>query len=597
MRNMKSLFRNFRITFLTGCLILSVQGYSQVPGPITTAGTASVCAGTTFSIPVTVVDFFNVGIISLKINYDAAKVQYQSVTVNPDLNSLNPLYSGSSTQFTLSAFGSTGVNLDDNTVLFTMTFLAKTGVSGTTAFTWNSSPGSCEYAPPAPDPPYLTLPFGNFFINGSCTIHATPVPVISGPNNVCQNSSGNIYTTETSMVNYLWTVSPGGTIQSGGGTSDPSVTVLWNTPGTQSVSVAYTTNQGCASASPTSYSVLVNPFPDAPGQITGSTSVCGGTSGVVYSVTPVANATSYIWTVPVGASIVSGGNTNSITVNYAPNASSGFISVYGVNSCGNGSTSPMLPVTVTLLPGNAGIISGNDSVCSGQTNADYTVLPIANATGYTWIVPYGAVITAGNNTNSITVYFSSLAVSGVITVQGYNSCGSGTISADFPVMVSPVPDPPVISLISPNTLWSSVPQGNQWYRDGTLLPGQTNQTCIPTVEGDYWDVITMNGCSSDTSNHLAWPDVGVNDLKGNCFSVSPIPNDGHFLLSMEPPVTCDYSMEIFNSLGICIVKKERFLSQENSQAEIDLRPVSEGIYLVVLSGENERRIRTIIIRK
>ena len=594
---MKNYFKAVRINLVIGFLFYFLIGNSQDPGPITTAGTASVCAGTTFSIPVTVVDFFNVGIISLKINYDAAKVQYQSVTVNPDLNILNPLYSGTATQFSLSGFGSTGVTLDDNTILFTMTFLAKTGVSGITTFAWNSSPGSCEYAPPAPDPPYLTLPFGNFFINGSCNINATPIPVITGPSSVCINSTGNIYSTETGMTNYLWTVSSGGTIQSGGGPTDPTVTVTWNVSGNQSVSVGYTTSAGCTSASPTMYSVIVNPLPDTPGAVTGNTSVCGGASGVVYAVNPVTNATSYNWTVPVGASVVSGGTTNSITVNYATNASSGFISVSGVNSCGTGASSPLLPVAVTILPSNAGSISGAGLVCQGENNVTYSVATIANATGYLWTLPNGAVIASGGNTNSILVNFSSTASSGIITVNGTNGCGNGTVSPDFPVQVSPAPDPPVISVINHTTLRSNVADGNQWYRDGILLTGQTGQDCIPTLDGSYWDVVTVNNCPSDTSNHIEWPEVGTDDLDLNSFLVYPVPTTGIFTIEMERSKYMTYQIDLFDILGERVFHQETIPFSGNPAITVDLKQMPVGIYTGYVSNDHSRRIFKIIVSR
>jgi hypothetical protein len=55
-----------------------------------------------------------------------------------------------------------------------------------------------------------------------------------------------------------------------------------------------------------------------PPPISGPTDVCEGQTGAVYSVTPVAGAT-YNWTVPAGATIVSGQGTSSITVNFGSN--------------------------------------------------------------------------------------------------------------------------------------------------------------------------------------------------------------------------------------------------------------------------------------
>src|SRR5689334_5461246 len=53
----------------------------------------------------------------------------------------------------------------------------------------------------------------------------------------------------------------------------------------------------------------------APGSITGNSTPCMNATGVSYSISTVANATSYSWTVPSGASITGGQGTSIITVN------------------------------------------------------------------------------------------------------------------------------------------------------------------------------------------------------------------------------------------------------------------------------------------
>ena len=73
--------------------------------------------------------------------------------------------------------------------------------------------------------------------------------------------TGNVYTTEAGMSNYLWTVSAGGTITAGGGTGSNMVTVTWTTTGAKTVTVNYTNVNGCTATSPTTYNVTVNPLP------------------------------------------------------------------------------------------------------------------------------------------------------------------------------------------------------------------------------------------------------------------------------------------------------------------------------------------------
>jgi spore coat protein A, manganese oxidase len=70
------------------------------------------------------------------------------------------------------------------------------------------------------------------------------------------NSTGNVYQVPVGMTDYKWSVSNGGTITSGGGPSDNTVTVTWNKLGKQSVQVNYT-SMGTALSVPTFFGVNV----------------------------------------------------------------------------------------------------------------------------------------------------------------------------------------------------------------------------------------------------------------------------------------------------------------------------------------------------
>jgi len=227
------------------------------------------------------------------------------------------------------------------------------------------------------------------------TVNPAPVPTITGSANVCAGSTNYTYTTETGMSNYTWTISSGGTIASGAGTS--AVVVHWNTAGVQSISVNYSNANGCQAEYPASYTVTVSELPAATAAINGPSSVCAGAQGVFYSVDPVAGAVTYAWSLPAGADIVAGSGTNIITVNFAFNAVSGTISVAGNNSCGNGPGST-LGLTVNPAPATPSIsangylltssaLTGNQwykdgAAISGATSQTYTV----QATAWYWTV-------------------------------------------------------------------------------------------------------------------------------------------------------------------------------------------------------------------
>jgi len=59
------------------------------------------------------------------------------------------------------------------------------------------------------------------------------------------------------MENYTWSISAGGSITAGGGSTDNAVTITWTTLGAQTVSVNYTNTNACRAVSPTVYNVTV----------------------------------------------------------------------------------------------------------------------------------------------------------------------------------------------------------------------------------------------------------------------------------------------------------------------------------------------------
>ncbi len=169
-------------------------------------------------------------------------------------------------------------------------------------------------------------------------------------------------------------------------------------------------------------SCLCSGAPSTPGIISGSSSVCSGTTNT-YSISSVSGATSYNWLAPEGSIVTSGQGTTQITV--LAGSSSGTISVSAINSCGTSSPATT-SVTATSIPGTPGLISGPASFGPHQTGTIYSVAPVNGATTYTWTVPYDASITAGQGTDSITVSF--VTGNGSICVTAGNTCGASSAS-------------------------------------------------------------------------------------------------------------------------------------------------------------------------
>lgn len=282
---------------------------------------------------------------------------------------------------------------------------------------------------------------GPGMISGSAivTLNPLPLPTIAGPANVCVGSSGIVYSTEAGMTNYTWTISGGGIITAGGGMNSNTVTVTWNTAGSQSVSINYHDSKGCTAPTAFVYPVIVNPLPVP--TITGSQNLCQGTTGAVY--TSEADMTNYSWAVSAGGTITSGGtatdNTVTVTWNTA-GAQTVSVNYNNANNC-TASTPVVYPVTVHPLP--VPTLAGPSAYCTGSAGAVYTTQ--AGMTNYQWVVSAGGTVTAGGGpaNNTITVTWNTAGAQTVsVNYNDANGC-TALLPVVYNVTVNPLPVPAV----------------------------------------------------------------------------------------------------------------------------------------------------------
>lgn len=170
--------------------------------------------------------------------------------------------------------------------------------------------------------------------------------------NVCSGS-----TAQLNIINgdgYDWTWSPATNLNTTTGRSvNASLTgdITYTATG---VNVCGTTRSINLNLHP-----IVSEDPGNAGTITGPSTIYAGWNAT-YSVPEIPHATSYKWTIPTGASYVSGFGTNTIVVRFGTGATSGNVSVYGENSCGTGASSTK---SVTLASGSAlSITSDNNNI-------------------------------------------------------------------------------------------------------------------------------------------------------------------------------------------------------------------------------------------
>ncbi len=265
-------------------------------------------------------------------------------------------------------------------------------------------------------PSWATVNSSNAIIAG-VTITANPQGAI------CTGTSVTFTATPANGINsptYQWKVN-GGNV----GTNSATYTTSSLSNGDVVICIL-SSSEACVTGSPVTSNTItmtVTPAPATPGVITGNTTACSGSTGNIYSISPIPGATSYNWTVPGDASIASGAGNTSITITFG--STSGNVSVAAVNSCGTSSSSYQA-VTIISTPSTPGNISGPSTVCANASGQIYSVNAVSGATSYNWTVASGTFNTTSDTSISVTYGGSP---QGTVVVTASNTCGTSSASS------------------------------------------------------------------------------------------------------------------------------------------------------------------------
>jgi len=285
----------------------------------------------------------------------------------------------------------------------------------------------------------------------------------------------------------------------------------------------------------------VCPFPEAASAITGYSAVCQGQTGVLYSVPLINNAVNYLWSYS-GNGVTVNGNSNSISIDFAVNATSGNLVVKGNNQCGDGATSVVFPIVVNAAP--AAPLSGVHS--ASQNGITWNWTPVAGAIGYKYgtINDFSLATDNGSNT-SYSQSSLSCETNYSLYVWAYSICGESPVlslsqftNACFTCGVNNLTDS------RDNNSYPTVQIGSQCWMAKNLaylpdvVPGATGSTTSP-----YYYVHSYDGTdvavAKATSNYSTY---GV--LYNFPAALSACPTGWHLPSDVE-------WMQMEQALGMC----------------------------------------------
>ncbi len=397
-------------------------------------------------------------------------------------------------------------------------------------------------APPVPGAIISNSPqcvgTGVTFTKGSCA-SGTCYWVSSATGTETSNSAAT-FTTATTLGTYnVWVRAYNGSCWSAAVTASGSVVAAASAPTVGTIvqpTCALATGSVALSGLPASGSWTINP-----GNIVGS--------GTTKTITGLAPGT-YTFTVTIA-----GGCTSLPTANVVINAA------------------PAVPTAPTV-----GTIT--QPTCSVGTGS--VVLYGLPALG-TWIINPGNM--SGNGT---TTTLSGLTPgTNAFTVTNSAGCTSAASS----VVINPPPTTPPTPVITQvgGVLYSNAATGNQWYNQSGAIGGATNQSFTITVNGDYYVIVTVGGCPSDTSNiiHVTNAGIAFNEI-AQAISIfpNPVTNEVNIAIANNKDIL---TVVVLNTIGEVI-----YTNHIMDKLRISTENFPEGMYVLKLSNGTTSICRKII---
>jgi hypothetical protein len=244
--------------------------------------------------------------------------------------------------------------------------------------------------------------------------------------NICQG--GQVTYTNYTSPNFVIGLSPRWNFGAGANpataTGNGPHTVTYNTSGLKTVILEYVDNFNFVVVDEVKLNYInVSAGNVTTSSISGNINISCANNNEQYSVIATTGST-YNWTVPNGANIISGQGSNSINVNM--NGNGGLITVIETNSGGCVGTDVNLAVFITD-PVATSPISGNTMVECTSSNENYAVVNTLGST-YNWSVPNGAIIISGQGSSVISVNFNGNFGQIAVTETNAASCVGSSVN-------------------------------------------------------------------------------------------------------------------------------------------------------------------------
>lgn len=177
-----------------------------------------------------------------------------------------------------------------------------------------------------------------------------------------------------------------------------------------------------------------------------------------------------------------------------------------------GSDTMTMQVIINQNP-TVNVTTTDNNICQGES----TILNASGANTYSW-TPSS---TLSSSTGSSVTSTPSTTITYTVTGTASNGCVD---TDNITITVNSLPTPSISQ--SGAILSSNYTTGNQWYLDGVLINGATDQNYTATTSGVYTvEVTTASGCTA-TSTGYTFLSTGLIDAQDMGITIYPNPSTG-----------------------------------------------------------------------
>jgi len=231
----------------------------------------------------------------------------------------------------------------------------------------------------------------------------------------------------------------------------------------------------------------------------------------------------------------------------------------------------------------------NDSICFDQT---ITLTVPNNGYNYQWY----------NDTtllyNAIDTFLILNNASGSYWVNATNQYGCSSVSQPVNINFIENPYKPTFG-ISANTLTCYLTDVIfQWYQNGILINGATNNSYTITVS-DYYSLVVENsfGCMSFSDTVFVTFGAISENLFVNNFSIFPNPNNGEFAISFNMIAMAEINITVLDITGRIVFQKNEGEFNGKFERLINLSDLNKGMYLFNLQVGTQQINKRFVIQK